>query len=475
MVADRQPFLRDAALPADILTPAFLPARIARRWPRYVARLIIYAALLVFDMLAILVGFELAGSIRGDVYLSTGGVSLGVLMVPVYLILAVNRNAFAIETLRSMSENLRRPLTALLLAALLIVLFAFLTKSGLQISRLAFATATGISAVLLIAGRLGVDGFAVSILRHRLTDELLIVDGGDPPLPHAGYTVLDAGTAGLVPDLGNPAMLDRIAAVVRDYDRVIVSAPRDAQTAWSMVLKGTSVTGEILLREENRLGAIGVGEFGGHDTILVSRGPLNLANRIKKRLFDLSIAIPAIILLCPLMLVVALAIKLETPGPILFKQRRVGQSNGMFEIWKFRSMRVNDEGVDGAQSTTREDDRVTRVGRFIRSTSIDELPQFFNVLRGDMSIVGPRPHALGSMAGDQLFWEVSKSYWMRHALRPGITGLAQIRGFRGATHRREDLEQRLQADLEYVNGWRLSRDLTILVGTLRVLMHREAY
>ena len=123
----------------------------------------------------------------------------------------------------------------------------------------------------------------------------------------------------------------------------------------------------------------------------------------------------------------------------------------------------------------RGDQRVTRVGNFIRRTSLDELPQLFNVLRGEMSIVGPRPHALGSQAGDKLFWEVDDRYWERHALKPGLTGLAQIRGFRGATDREEDLAGRLESDLEYRDGWSLQRDIGIIFGTIRVLVHDRAF
>ena len=126
-------------------------------------------------------------------------------------------------------------------------------------------------------------------------------------------------------------------------------------------------------------------------------------------------------------------------------------------------------------STSRDDDRVTRVGRLIRRTSIDELPQLINVLKGEMAIVGPRPHALGSQAGDKLFWEVDGRYWERHALKPGLTGLAQVRGLRGATDREEDLSARLEADLEYLDGWSLWRDLRIVFSTIRVLSHDRAF
>jgi lipopolysaccharide/colanic/teichoic acid biosynthesis glycosyltransferase len=129
----------------------------------------------------------------------------------------------------------------------------------------------------------------------------------------------------------------------------------------------------------------------------------------------------------------------------------------------------------GNQSTQRDDKRITRVGAFIRKTSIDELPQLINVLLGDMSLVGPRPHALGSLAGNKLFWEVNEQYWIRHALKPGITGLAQVRGYRGATVEHADLENRLRADLEYADRWSLWLDVTILASTAKVLVHTNAY
>jgi lipopolysaccharide/colanic/teichoic acid biosynthesis glycosyltransferase len=207
----------------------------------------------------------------------------------------------------------------------------------------------------------------------------------------------------------------------------------------------------------------------------VSIGPLGLRSRALKRAFDVAAAGGALLLLSPLLLAVALAITLEDGGPVLFVQRRVGRGNRFFPIFKFRSMTVNDEGRDGRQSASKSDQRITRIGRLIRCSSIDELPQLLNVLRGDMSLVGPRPHAIGSQAGDTLFWEVDARYWERHALKPGLTGLAQIRGWRGATDREEDLAGRLNADLEYLNGWSLWRDVWIILSTFKVLMHDRAF
>jgi len=130
---------------------------------------------------------------------------------------------------------------------------------------------------------------------------------------------------------------------------------------------------------------------------------------------------------------------------------------------------------DGNVSASKGDQRITRVGKFIRSTSIDELPQLFNVLLGDMSLVGPRPHAIGSQAGSKLFWEIDLRYWQRHSLKPGLSGLAQVRGFRGATEKEADLTDRLQSDLEYLEGWTILRDVKIIFLTLRVLVHDKAF
>ena len=266
-----------------------------------------------------------------------------------------------------------------------------------------------------------------------------------------------------------------MSRIIAPYDRVVVSCHFEHRAAWATFLKSQNAGGEILLDRDLLHGAVAIGVYGDDDTLVLSRGPLSLASRMQKRAFDLAVSLTALLVFAPLMLVVALLIKLESPGPVLFRQTRVGEGNRQFKIFKFRSMRLESADHEGKASTQRGDPRITRVGRFIRRTSIDELPQLFNVIRGEMSIVGPRPHALGSLAGEDLFWQVTQSYWIRHALKPGITGLAQIRGHRGATDTAEALERRVRADLEYVSNWSLMQDLLILVRTLRVIVHKNAY
>ena len=148
---------------------------------------------------------------------------------------------------------------------------------------------------------------------------------------------------------------------------------------------------------------------------------------------------------------------------------------GHFNFYKFRTMRTDSSDEKGDRSASPDDDRLTRIGKLLRRTSADELPQLWNVLKGDMSLVGPRPHALGSTAEGQLFWDATRGYWLRHAVIPGMTGLAQIRGLRGATDSADELKERVAADLEYVNEYSLWLDFKILLKTWTVLIHPKAY
>jgi lipopolysaccharide/colanic/teichoic acid biosynthesis glycosyltransferase len=305
----------------------------------------------------------------------------------------------------------------------------------------------------------------------------LVIDAGGPPMeiPHAYH--VDAAAHGLVPSLEDPHALDRLSRYLANMDEVIVNCPLEERSAWARALKGSGVHGEVTSELVREIGVLGVihRDDAQVSTLLVSTGPLGMRARITKRAFDVAISLGALALLAPVVLLAALAIKLEDGGPVFFRQRRLGRGNRFFWIYKLRTMKVADGDADGKRSTGRADERITRAGRFLRRTSIDELPQLLNVVKGEMSIVGPRPHALASQAGEKLFWEVDVRYWQRHCLRPGITGLAQIRGFRGATDTEGDLSSRLQADLEYLAGWTIWRDLKISLATLRVLVHDRAY
>jgi len=192
-----------------------------------------------------------------------------------------------------------------------------------------------------------------------------------------------------------------------------------------------------------------------------------------KDTMDRAIALVAIIMLFPVMLAVGLAVRIESKGPIIFKQKRFGFNNELIQVFKFRSMYTDMADVSAAKLVTKNDPRVTKVGRIIRKTSLDELPQLFNVLTGQLSLVGPRPHATQAKAAGELYDEVIDGYFARHKVKPGITGWAQINGWRGETDTHEKLEQRVKHDLDYIDRWSLGLDLYILAKTPFALLKSE--
>jgi putative colanic acid biosynthesis UDP-glucose lipid carrier transferase len=189
-----------------------------------------------------------------------------------------------------------------------------------------------------------------------------------------------------------------------------------------------------------------------------------------KELFDRGIALITLIILFPVLLAVAAAVKLSSPGPVFFRQPRHGWNGSVINVWKFRSMRLHDDVV--VKQATQGDPRVTRVGAFLRRTSMDELPQLINVLRGEMALVGPRPHAV---AHNQYYGDKIQAYMARHRIKPGITGLAQISGLRGETETLEKMQQRVEKDLAYINEWSLWLDIKILLKTPFSLFSRNIY
>ena len=185
-----------------------------------------------------------------------------------------------------------------------------------------------------------------------------------------------------------------------------------------------------------------------------------------KQAFDRVVGALALLALSPVLAITALAIKLDSRGPVFFKQKRFGFNNELIEVYKFRSMRVDQLDPTAAKLVTRDDPRVTRVGRFIRKTSIDELPQLINVVfKGDLSLVGPRPHAVHAKAADRQYDEVVDGYFARHRVKPGITGWAQVNGWRGETDTQEKIQQRVEHDLYYIENWSILLDLYILAIT----------
>lgn len=216
-----------------------------------------------------------------------------------------------------------------------------------------------------------------------------------------------------------------------------------------------------------------VTELAGIPVLTLSETPLTGLNRLAKLIEDRVLSGLILLLIAPILLVVAILVKLDSPGPVFYRQKRAGWSGKIFWIWKFRSMYVQPEGETAVvKQAEKNDSRVTRVGRFIRKTSLDELPQIFNVLLGDMSLVGPRPHAIQH---DLEYSQRISDYFARHHIKPGITGLAQVRGFRGETKDITLMMRRVESDIEYINQWSIWLDIWILLRTIKVFGGSNAY
>ena len=360
------------------------------------------------------------------------------------------------------------------ISALLLTAAIFFTKSAEDFSRFSFGLGMLLTFPPLALVRFTLTRWLKSHGRKDL-ESVLIIDDGGPRISLDGAERISAREMNINLDEPGPLTLDQIGSYLRNVDRAIVSCPVEHRHLWAPILRAAGVNGEVVSHGLQELGVSRIRIEESFISLEVSTGPLTLPQRLLKRAMDMLIAGLALLLLSPLFLLVALAIKVEDGGPVLFRQARVGRGNRFFRIVKFRTMKVESSDFDGNVSASRDDNRITRIGAILRRTSIDELPQLFNVLGGSMSLVGPRPHATGSLAGNKLFWEIDRSYWLRHALKPGMTGLAQVRGYRGATENEEDLLNRLYSDLEYVSKWSPLLDFQILARTALVLVHRNAF
>jgi putative colanic acid biosynthesis UDP-glucose lipid carrier transferase len=266
----------------------------------------------------------------------------------------------------------------------------------------------------------------------------------------------------------------RAAISLKQYDTVIIAFPAD-QTALikAAVSELAPYSSELLLctRLNHEPHIIrGARNFGSLHTDVVNLVPLAESNHVLKRTIDYALAGLGLILLAPLLALIAIAIKIDSPGPVFFRQRRYGQNNRIFRIFKFRTMSVTEDGTHVKQAE-RNDSRVTRIGWFLRRSSLDELPQLINVMLGDMSIVGPRPHAL---VHDELFEQQLDLFSLRRRVRPGLTGWAQVNGLRGETKTTSDIRKRVEHDLYYIDNWSVWLDMEIMIRTLFVLF-RGAY
>lgn len=272
-------------------------------------------------------------------------------------------------------------------------------------------------------------------------------------------------------EISDLSLVGDFAALVRDaraghLDSVFITLPIDAEQRISHLVRDLADTTASVfivpasyILERNHANWR---EVAGHPIISVYDSPFFGVSGILKRIEDVAVSSLILLLISPLLLAIAAAVRFTSPGPVIFKQRRYGLNGQIVEVWKFRSMTVTENG-DTVVQATRGDRRITSVGAFLRSTSLDELPQFFNVLQGHMSIVGPRPHAVSH---NEQYRALIHGYMLRHKVKPGITGWAQINGWRGETDSMEKMVKRVEYDMQYIHNWSLVMDVRIIAATI---------
>ncbi len=394
--------------------------------------------------------------------------------IPMVFLFGLNSVSYSAKVGVHTRKSIYRGVTSVLLFFFTFALLAFIFKIGIQFSRAQLLIGITSSIGLVSLFRYVIARYYALTASHYLFSDLHIFADNLKP-KNTKLLSLDATKAGVAPNITDPAAVNRLSLAANGMDSIIVHCGTETREKWAQVLKTLDVPSEIVIPELDVLNPLEIRVRDGHTSIVLTDGRLSWEQEFLKRVFDLAIVIPALPLVLPLFFVVALAIIMDSRGPVFFRQQRIGIGNRSFRIWKFRSMKSDLADATASKLTERNDPRVTRVGAFIRRTSIDELPQIFNVLVGQMSLVGPRPHAPLAKAGPLLYWEVDHTYWERHVVKPGITGLAQVRGFRGNTFAEGHLQDRLDSDLEYVANWSLLLDAKILISTVAMPFSKNAF
>ncbi len=403
---------------------------------------------------------------------------------------------YTIAAFTSILRQMPRIVLGWTIAFGLFVVSVFFTKMGAELSRVWLAIWYTAGATALIGERLIISTLTRGWMREgRLYRRAVLYGANDVSSEVIAELEADAGSdiriSGIFDDridernprivAGYPHLggLDSLLTFAREtrIDLIIVALPMHAEQRLASVLRTLSVLPvDIKLPARSspvRFSRSVYTHIGSVPMIDLSDKPIADWGNVVKWLFDKTIAAAALVLLAPVMLAIAAAIKFESKGPVLFRQKRYGFNNDLIEVLKFRSMFTDRCDASASRLVTKDDPRVTRVGRIIRKTSLDELPQLINVLFGDLSLVGPRPHALQAKAGTQLYDAVVDGYFARHKVKPGITGWAQINGWRGETDTEEKIKKRVEHDIYYIENWSIFLDLYILVKTPFALLNAE--
>jgi putative colanic acid biosysnthesis UDP-glucose lipid carrier transferase len=464
-----------------------------------------YSALSYQSLLSIVAGLDgailLVASVLGSVayhYLTDGSMALngtagvGVMASIMFVLLARSQGLYELQAVLDPARHLKSLVATLAFVLLASISVLFLLKVGESYSRGSMITFAILAFVLVPSGRLvGARVSSFCIHRGTIGGRRVVTVGEASELEKlepsdffqfgvdeiARVTLTPSGRVTGLGERGRAQIAQAIdlAREVRAAEfMLVVPWNREQVLADVSELLRTSPLPVKLFPDHTIRTIVGQqSELASNPYIAVEiqREPLARWERATKRMLDLLVASIAMIVLSPFLMMVALAIKLDSPGPAIFRQRRCGFDNREFLILKFRTMTVLDDG-DGIVQATRGDTRVTRVGRVLRRSSVDELPQLINVIRGDMSLVGPRPHAT---AHDKEYKYLISSYALRHHVKPGLTGAAQVAGLRGETLSLAKMERRVQEDLWYIQNWSLALDLKILARTVFALLRHDAY
>ncbi len=435
------------------------------------------------DAAAILAVATLTGALYAHGSDPHSDLVLGLTVAALFLVPNLLRHDYAISRYLSLKGHVNRVLALWNLAVAMALVLAFVTKTSADYSRGAsfllfaggFGAVLGTRALLVRAVKARAVAGLIAARRIFLVGDEGMIRAftnrhapGQVGLRLVGASVLRPGRDDLADDL---ALAAAAARVLRPDDVYILVPWSEHETLERCMETFLRVPAAIHLTPErffDRFDDLHVVRTGAIASIRLVRRPLSVPEIVAKRAFDILVSATALALFSPILAAMALAIKLDSPGPVLFRQRRYGFNQEPFRILKFRSMRTMEDDR-ALRQVGADDPRVTRVGRFMRRTNLDELPQLVNVLRGDMSLVGPRPHAL---AHDQAFERDVALYARRHNVRPGITGWAQVNGWRGETDTPEKVRGRVEHDLYYIDHWSLWLDLMILV---RTVVSRKAY
>jgi Undecaprenyl-phosphate glucose phosphotransferase len=453
------------------------------------------------DLLAIL----LAGLASFYLYLNQApGQSLGRCgaAIAIAMLLAVNLfqalDLYVFERFRELRDQVGRVTFAWMISFGALLMLAFLSKTSLQYSRvwagLWFGSALACLLFIRLVLRFTMQRWAEE---GRLARRAVIVGSG--PLAqqlvehlHARHDksvrilgIFDDRNQPLGPEfhpyvrLGNT---DELIEYARSHplDQIIIALPPiEEERVLKIVHKCKQLPLDVRLCSDPIAFQFPYRKYahvGGVPMLNLLDRPLSGWNRVVKEIEDRLLAVLILGLAAPLIALIALLIKLDSPGPVFFRQRRYGFNKKLIEVYKFRTMYADRTDFAAERLTERNDARVTRIGSLLRRASLDELPQLLNVLKGEMSIVGPRPHAIAAKAADRLYEDAVEEYAIRHKVKPGITGWAQIKGWRGATDTLEKIQKRVEHDLYYIENWSLQLDLWIIMQTPFVgLFNKNAY